>query len=239
MVDIDLSHFDNFILYVGFGKAPLFTFFMHDDMIYEKVDDRRGKIGMRRYFNTEGWCRPDRHYMVQLDKIKRLYVDREKYFVVNRGRQYGKTTTLKALAEYLSDDYTVISMDFQRISSASFADERMFVASFVEYMEKIYFGQKVLREKTSAEAFEVLFSLKEEEGLSLSRLFFALSRICETAKRPVVLMIDEVDNASNNLVFVLPDILILYQLSVNIWMRKYPGKKALKIFLTCGQKKEW
>ena len=60
---------------------------------------------MRRYFNTEGRCRPQQHYMVglddRLDRIKRLFVDRGKYFVINRGRQYGKTTTLMALAEYL------------------------------------------------------------------------------------------------------------------------------------------
>lgn len=58
-----------------------------------------------RYFNTEGVCSPDQHYMVRLDerldKIKRLYVDRGKYFVINRGRQYGKTTTLYALEKYL------------------------------------------------------------------------------------------------------------------------------------------
>ena len=58
---------------------------------------------MERYFNTEGLCEPDVHYMVRLDdrleKIKRLFVDRGKYFVINRGRQYGKTTTLRALTK--------------------------------------------------------------------------------------------------------------------------------------------
>ncbi len=79
-----------------------------------------------RYFNTEGVCRPDVHYMVclddRLDKIKRLYVDQGKYFIINRGRQYGKTTTLKALAEYLKKDYVVIAMDFQMMSTANFAN---------------------------------------------------------------------------------------------------------------------
>ena len=45
---------------------------------------------MTRYFNTEGLCIPEEHYMVRLDdrleKIKRLYVKRGKYFVINRGR---------------------------------------------------------------------------------------------------------------------------------------------------------
>lgn len=76
-----------------------------------------------RYFNTEGLCRPEEHYMVQLDdrmeQIKTLFVDRKKYFVINRGRQYGKTTTLRALEEYLKEDYIVLSLDFQEIESES------------------------------------------------------------------------------------------------------------------------
>ena len=37
-------------------------------------------------------------------------VDEEKYFVINRGRQYGKTTTLAALKKYLSSEYVVVRM---------------------------------------------------------------------------------------------------------------------------------
>ena len=44
--------------------------------------------GMTRYFNTEGLCRPEEHYMVRLDdrmaQIKRKLVDRKKYFVINK-----------------------------------------------------------------------------------------------------------------------------------------------------------
>ena len=85
---------------------------------------------MMRYFNTEGRCRPDQHYMVRLDGrlevIREQFVARGKYFVINRGRQYGKTTTLMALAEYLKEEYIVISLDFQRMSTASFGDEHTF-----------------------------------------------------------------------------------------------------------------
>mgnify|MGYP002230884280 CR=1 FL=1 len=59
-------------------------------------------------------------------------VDAEKYFVINRARQYGKTTILTALADYLKNDYSVISMDFQTISYADFASEQSFVAAFPE-----------------------------------------------------------------------------------------------------------
>lgn len=38
---------------------------------------------MQKYFNTEGCCKPDMHYMVcldeRLDKIKRLFVDTALY----------------------------------------------------------------------------------------------------------------------------------------------------------------
>lgn len=55
---------------------------------------------MEKYFNTEGLCNPRYHYMVPLDdrlyKIRQRYVERGSYFVINRGRQYGKTTTLRA-----------------------------------------------------------------------------------------------------------------------------------------------
>lgn len=52
----------------------------------------------------------------QLRKIKKL-VDTGAYFTINKPRQYGKTTTLKALAEYLKQDYVVISLDFQKIGN--------------------------------------------------------------------------------------------------------------------------
>ena len=62
--------------------------------------------------------------MVNLDsrlaQIKKM-VDRGQYFSINKGRQYGKTTILKALREYLKNDYVVISMDFQFVSTSEFA----------------------------------------------------------------------------------------------------------------------
>ena len=88
---------------------------------------------MRRYFNTEGVCRLQIHYMVRLDerlkKIRSRYIERGSYFVINRGRQYGKTTTLKALAEYLRPDYIVFSMDFQESGTAEFQDEIRYLDS--------------------------------------------------------------------------------------------------------------
>lgn len=78
---------------------------------------------MEKMFNVNGVCIPGLHYMVdlkdRLDAIKAM-VDAGQYFAINKARQYGKTTTLRALAGYLKDDYIVISLDFQRMSSARF-----------------------------------------------------------------------------------------------------------------------
>ena len=76
-----------------------------------------------RKFNTAAVCLPKYHYMVDLtDRLRQIkeMVDDGKYFTINRARQYGKTTTLKALEEYLADEYLVISLDFQLIGDSTF-----------------------------------------------------------------------------------------------------------------------
>ena len=77
---------------------------------------------MAKVFNTTAVCIPEKHYMVNLDSrllaIKKL-VDDGKYFLINRARQYGKTTILMALSRYLKDSYYVVSIDFQTFGSES------------------------------------------------------------------------------------------------------------------------
>lgn len=78
---------------------------------------------MKKIFNVNGSCIPARHYMVPLEtrlKAIKAMVDSGEYFTINRARQYGKTTVLRALAEFLKKDYEIISLDFQRMSSLSF-----------------------------------------------------------------------------------------------------------------------
>ncbi len=55
---------------------------------------------MKKRFNITGACRPAEHYM--MDDTRRFnaipaFVERGKYFVINRPRQYSKTTMLVAL----------------------------------------------------------------------------------------------------------------------------------------------
>ena len=75
-------------------------------------------------FNTAGTCRPNEHYMVDITErleIIRKMVAKGDYFCINRGRQYGKTTTLAALSDYLKNDYCVFSISFEGLGDSSFS----------------------------------------------------------------------------------------------------------------------
>lgn len=159
---------------------------------------------MRKYFNTEGICIPEKHYMVPLDdrvrQIKEKYVERGSYFIINRGRQYGKTTTLRALARYLEQEYLVVSMDFQGIGTEEFRNEATFSRAFA----KMFSGAVKISGMENVNAIcDILAPLiTETPVMSLIELFERLSRICEISPRRVVVMIDEVDSATNNQVFI-------------------------------------
>ena len=158
---------------------------------------------MQKFFNVAADCRPDIHYMVNIERQLRCIktkVDRGEYFIMNRARQYGKTTTLKALRRYLKDEYIVISLDFQMLSNKDFLDESNFTKSFVREMLLAVSGIEGLR----ASAVEKLaaFAGKDNNAANLSGLFCCLSYMCETSDKPVVLLIDEVDSATNNQVFL-------------------------------------
>lgn len=159
---------------------------------------------MRRRFNITGSCNPQRHYMVRLGdrlrKIKEDYVDEGSYFVINRGRQYGKTTTLKALGEYLKEDYIVLSLDFQQLGAEDFADAPTFACAFVK---KILAASRKMPVEDK-ELFEDILTplLDGYSDAGLNELFECLSGLCEKAVRPIVLMIDEVDSAGNNQLFI-------------------------------------
>lgn len=58
-------------------------------------------------------------------------VDAGDYFTMNRARQYGKTTTLFALAKALARSKLVISLDFQALGSMSFQSENKFSLAFL------------------------------------------------------------------------------------------------------------
>ena len=155
---------------------------------------------LKKFFNVNGSCNPQIHYMIdlseRLSEIKKM-VDAGEYFTINRARQYGKTTLLAALAEYLKSDYKVISLDFQTISYGDFENEEKFVAAF---SNEILISEYDIPEDIRSTLLHLADG--KERNVTLSVLFRTLLQWCRISEKPLVLIIDEVDTATNNQVFV-------------------------------------
>jgi len=144
-------------------------------------------------FNISADCKPSLHYMVniedRLNKIKEM-TDQSDYFIINRARQYGKTTTLRALADFLKKDYRVISLDFQMMGASKFRNENIFSLTFAnifinaikEAQDWNACGQAVSSLKTALQ--------EHKNEIELLELFEYLSEICRCSEKPVVLLID-------------------------------------------------
>ncbi len=158
---------------------------------------------MGKVFNVSGDCKPNLHYMVNIDerlfKIKTM-VDRGDYFTINRARQYGKTTTLKALSRYLANEYDILDMDFQKLSYKDFENE----SSFVKAIARESFKKNGRRINMPVQIKEKLlgFSKNTLNESTLSDLFECFAEWCAASEKPIVLIIDEIDSATNNQVFI-------------------------------------
>lgn len=138
-------------------------------------------------FNTTGLCVPSRHYMVDITgrvlKIKQL-IDKDKYFTINRPRQYGKTTILNAVYNAINDVYNIIDLSFEGVGDSYFADEKSFCTGIYK---------------------DICSSLSISDDVpvnSFTLLSTRISEICRTIDKPVVLIIDEVDKNSDNQIFL-------------------------------------
>ena len=154
-------------------------------------------------FNTTAVCIPSKHYMVDLSEriqeIKAL-VDDGKYFTINRARQYGKTTTLTALKRGLADEYVVVYLDFQGIGRSGFETEEKFVQEFC----RLIWNRRRIDKGIELDILDTLKEWKDEKNptVRLGELFDLLSEWCDQSERDIVLIIDEVDSATNNQVFL-------------------------------------
>jgi len=129
----------------------------------------------------------------KLEQIKDL-IDEGDYFTINRGRQYGKTTTLLALEKFLADEYIVISISFEGIGDAVFSSEKKFCNEFIKLIQEALelSGQPVSeQEKWKATSVD-----------NFSDLGRHVRAVCRNSEHKYVLLIDEVDKTSNNIVFL-------------------------------------
>ena len=151
----------------------------------------------RLYFNVTGPCIPSAHYMVdtskKIDHIITEYVDAGAYFIINRARQYGKTTTLELLYKRLLGTSIVFKLSFEG-KDEYFASLDTLADGLRDDFHTMLLGQNAELAPLFAEEINERFPLKD-----LGR---RITQLCQQAGRPVVLIIDEVDKACDNQLFL-------------------------------------
>ena len=154
---------------------------------------------MVKEFNVTGTCFPEDHYMADVSKkweAAYKMIEKGNYFIINRPRQYGKTTTLYTMAERLtqSGKYLVFNMSFEGIGDAIFNDEAVFSSGFVRLLAKY-------AQITAPELVDWLLDTAPTIK-SLELLDKMISKVVNKTDKKVVVLIDEVDKSSNNQLFV-------------------------------------
>lgn len=91
---------------------------------------------MKKRFNITGVCIADRHYMMDTrEKINAVMemIDYGEYFVINRPRQYGKTTMIFLLEDYLKKKggYLAIKTSFEEIGDLACENEQILSRTFL------------------------------------------------------------------------------------------------------------
>jgi hypothetical protein len=147
---------------------------------------------MKKRFNITGNCFEQQHYM--MDDSRRFnaileLVEYGDYFVINRPRQYGKTTMLFALTHklYRTSGYLPIKLSFEPTDASSLKSGLDFAEMFLWHI------QVEVRRRYPALAHLVAdISLSRLEDLSVW-----ISNFVDAVGKKVVLLIDEVDKSSN------------------------------------------
>ena len=152
---------------------------------------------MKREFNVTGICVPNMHYMVDIsEKVEKIFqlVEGGKYFTINRGRQYGKTTTIGRLRKRIADDgsYICASISFQYATDKMFADEE----GFCQGLLNTVFDSMEFNNPEEAKKWV------DKSITDLKLLSKFITNLCRDSGRKIVLIIDESDEASNNELFV-------------------------------------
>lgn len=156
---------------------------------------------MGKKFNVTGLCIPENNYMVEIssriDTIIVDYIQEGKYFTINRGRQYGKTTTLYLLEQRLRENgqYMVISLSFE-------ACDEMFVSLYTLAAGLVRKMGRVLRAQNVEQSLLDDWNKPVLEQFPLDDLGERITCLCNSVNRKIVLIIDEVDKSSDNQIFL-------------------------------------
>ena len=151
-------------------------------------------------FNTTGTCRPKEHYMVditeRLEVISKM-VAKGDYFCINRGRQYGKTTTLTNLKTYLEElGYCVFSISLESVDSSYFQTQSTTGAIILRLLSICVKRNKTQNLDLRCAESLLNFQQQHEKECTIFDMKEFLIQLCSDNSNPIVLLVDEVDQAS-------------------------------------------
>jgi hypothetical protein len=157
---------------------------------------------MQKEFNDTGLCIPNRHYMVDNSaKLKQIigFVEKGKYFTINRPRQFGKTTTLFLLAKQLNlrNDCMALKISFEGIDTETHQHVDRFVRLFLEMLSREFEFLQLLELAQFTRQY-----LENTNTLPLLSQFITKLKRDKLPQTSLVLLIDEVDKSSNNQLFL-------------------------------------
>jgi hypothetical protein len=155
---------------------------------------------MNKNFNITGTCIPHKHYLADNpEKIKQILeiVEAGEYFTIASPGQYGKTTTIHQLDQALKEreDYLVLKISFEAIDASAYSNQELFTAAFLA----------MLKESLSAQGKNELAGFMDGEipaAKNMSDLSLSITGLVRKAAAHTVLLIDEVDKASDNPLFL-------------------------------------
>lgn len=141
-------------------------------------------------FNITGTCIPHMHYMVDIrEKLPRVVelIKKRKYFIINRPRQYGKTSMVYALEQELKEEYTIISISFEGLGEESFDNIESFAKTFHLLLEEVF--------ESEQELLQCIHNYPPIQNFKEFSIF--ITTFIKKTDQKVILIIDEVDRASN------------------------------------------
>jgi AAA-like domain/PD-(D/E)XK nuclease superfamily len=171
---------------------------------------------MRKKFNITGTCFPNEHYMADTSmKLKATLemVQGGEYFIINRPRQFGKTTMLNTIADTLAKDYIVFNISFEGTGDEFFRNEQNLSKGFLRQL-------KNLSHLVAPHLLSLLKDL-EKEANTMDELSDAITTLVVAAGKKVILQIDEVDKSANNELFIS---------FLGMLRQKYLFRKAIPTF---------
>lgn len=154
---------------------------------------------MRKKFHIQGPCFPKLHFMADTSAKQKAMIKMAlagDYFVISRPRQFGKTTTLRFLAQKINEreDFIAYPITFEGMGEKTFADETAFCRYFFSLIEET--ARFIHRP-----ALPILKQLKEPIN-NLGSLSSSITDFIEQVGKKVVILIDEVDSSSNHQLFL-------------------------------------